>query len=223
MKRLIVIVIGLTLLSCASSSPKRDLFSKRAPIKEDKVIARVNQEPITYGEYWDAFEQQQGRRPMSEEEFLDQYINFKLGAQKAAAFHLERHPAVQYEVDKFIFNRYLDEKYRTSYSRLPKKEYRERVMTKLKNQANVWISPEYLSGQFRKLPGDSLVARINNNSITAENLRRLYKKYSNRGYHHREFLEDIIYFKVVVDTAKKEGWGENRESASSGKRPFLEP
>ena len=205
--RIFFIMASFLIASCAGPQRQPSLSEQYS---DEIVLARVNQEPISYQEWAYAYKQRLNESKISQEAFLDEYINYKLGAQKAARLHLLNHPYVQYQLEWSVYDQFLKDQYRVSRVKDSFEKWKESFVNQLLGVSNVWISPEMFTGDLKNLPGQTVVLRINGEGITAESYYRLTKQYVKNGS-TQERLNNLIQFKVVVSRAKTLGWFERPE------------
>jgi len=206
--------------ACAGIPDQNATVALKAPLAGDEVIARVNNDSITYQEWANAYEQQLSKKEMSAEQFLDEYINYKLGVQRAEKLHLHHSPYVQFQIDQFLYAKFLKEEYRQQGSQKPFEEWKKGYVQKVLNGTDVWISPTYLSLGLSVLAPQAVLVKIKGEKVTVATFRRLNKKSLSSGKSADDLLEKYILFKVIVSEAKSRGW-EHRPAYKFAKEKIL--
>jgi len=218
----IIVFVGLIFTSACASVIPQSGYSRKPATKQDKVIARVNDESVSYNEWQSAYENQNTRKKLSEEEFLDAYINYKLGAQRARHLQLDQNPHVQYRIEQYLYNHFLREQF--NLLRVHKKQnfkvWKKRFLESMRIRAKFWISPEYRAGRLNQLSSKFVVARVHGEPVYAGNFRQLFRKKLQREYDQWKLMKGYLNFQMVVTKAKAQGW-HNRHAVRAATERIL--
>ena len=209
---LVAMLVPVFVIGCATTDTTPFNLSSAKPPKES-VIARVNREPITLGQFLAAYEASGGSKNYSEAEFLDEYIKRRIGVQKARRLHLDAHPAVFYAAEKAVFNKYLEDMYKTHGRRESFSAWKQAYLTYIRKTNEVWVDPMVTSGHLNSLERDYIIGKINAEAITVGEFRDIFQN-SRKKNNDLKLLSDYIDIKLVNNVAKRRGWLEEE-------RPFI--
>lgn len=204
-KILFYIAIAIFFTGCASPErkPSSNRTLSRAPA--ESVVARINREPITFGEWLTAYEESGGAGKYSEAAFLDEYIKTRIGVQRARRLHLDSHPAVSYAKELAIYNKYLDDQFKRRGRGESFKSWEATYLTLLRRTSDIWINPDVTSLGSRKLDGNTVIATVNGEKVSSIEFQLLFKdELKKQGY--KNLLSRYIDVKLVNSAAKQRGY-----------------
>lgn len=207
-----VAILSVFIAGCATSEIAPFNLTSAKPPKE-AVIARVNREPITLGQFLAAYEASGGAKNSSEGEFLNEYIKRRIGVQKARRLHLDAHPVVFYAAEVAIFNRYLEDTYKVQGRWESFSAWKQAYLTYLRNRNDIWVYPLVTSEGVNGMKGDSVIARVNDEVVTASEFKAIFRSQRKRD-NDLAILSNYLDIKLVNSVAKRGGWLDEE-------RPFI--